>query len=81
MSYLLVVSGAIRATVGLLEQKGVVVVDFVRVVFLHIPHGRELFRHLKVYAGESHPHDAQTPEPLVFGGLTITAYAKDRKRR
>eukprot|EP00324_Dicrateria_rotunda_P010618 CAMPEP_0206177388 /NCGR_PEP_ID=MMETSP1474-20131121/61140_1 /ASSEMBLY_ACC=CAM_ASM_001110 /TAXON_ID=97495 /ORGANISM="Imantonia sp., Strain RCC918" /LENGTH=215 /DNA_ID=CAMNT_0053589173 /DNA_START=48 /DNA_END=695 /DNA_ORIENTATION=- len=33
-------------------------------------HGRELFRHLKVYAGESHPHDAQTPEPLVFGGLT-----------
>merc|ERR1719498_1658673 len=29
-------------------------------------HGRELFRHLKVYKGPSHPHEAQTPEPLEF---------------
>lgn len=32
-------------------------------------HGRELFRHLKVYKGDGHPHEAQQPEPLVFGGL------------
>ena len=25
-------------------------------------HGRQLFRHLKVYTGAKHPHDAQTPE-------------------
>jgi len=31
-------------------------------------HGRELFRHLKVYKGGEHPHDAQTPEPLTFSG-------------
>merc|ERR1719440_2559149 len=29
-------------------------------------HGRELFRHLKVYKGPSHPHEAQTPEALSF---------------
>jgi len=29
-------------------------------------HGRELFRHLKVYKGPEHPHEAQTPEPLTF---------------
>lgn len=35
-------------------------------------HGRNLFRHLKVYKGTSHPHEAQTPQPLAFGGLTST---------
>ena len=35
-------------------------------------HGRNLFRHLKVYKGASHPHEAQTPQPLAFGGLTST---------
>ena len=34
-------------------------------------HGRELFRHLKVYKGGEHPHEAQTPEPLTFTGLTV----------
>lgn len=32
-----------------------------------LPHnvlGRECFRHLKVYAGAAHPHDAQKPEPM-----------------
>ena len=33
-------------------------------------YGRELFRHLKVYKGAAHPHEAQTPEPLTFTGLT-----------
>merc|ERR1719199_365609 len=33
-------------------------------------HGRNLFRNLKVYAGPEHPHEAQSPEPLAFGGLT-----------
>jgi len=33
-------------------------------------HGRNLFRHLKVYAGSAHPHDAQQPQPLKFGGRT-----------
>lgn len=35
-------------------------------------HGRELFRHLKVYKGKEHPHDSQTPEPIAFAGLTST---------
>jgi large subunit ribosomal protein L13 len=26
--------------------------------------GRKLFRNVKVYAGEKHPHAAQQPEPL-----------------
>jgi len=39
-------------------------------------HGRELFRHLKVYKGMSHPHDAQQPEPLTFGGLTSAPDSK-----
>lgn len=26
--------------------------------------GRKLFKKLKVYAGDQHPHDAQTPEPM-----------------
>merc|ERR1719191_1802220 len=33
-------------------------------------HGRELFRHLKVYKGGEHPHESQQPEGLTFGGLT-----------
>ena len=28
------------------------------------PLGREMFRKLKVYAGETHPHSAQQPEPI-----------------
>ncbi len=28
--------------------------------------GRKMINHLKVYAGESHPHAAQKPEPLSF---------------
>ncbi len=36
-------------------------------------HGRNLFRHLKVYKGPSHPHEAQQPEPLTFGGRTAMA--------
>ena len=35
-------------------------------------HGRKLFTHLKVYKGPSHPHEAQQPQPLTFGGLTNT---------
>jgi hypothetical protein len=38
----------------------------------HNSHGRELFRHLKVYKGPKHPHDAQAPQLLEFGGLTST---------
>lgn len=33
-------------------------------------HGRNLFRHLHVYKGGAHPHAAQTPEPLTFGGAS-----------
>jgi len=45
-------------------------------------HGRNLFRHLHVYKGSEHPHAAQTPEPLTFGGaskrslLTVTPDSK-----
>lgn len=35
-------------------------------------HGRNLFRNLKVYKGPEHPHEAQQPQPLTFGGLTTT---------
>ena len=35
-------------------------------------HGRNLFRHLKVYKGAEHPHEAQQPQPMTFGGLTST---------
>lgn len=38
----------------------------------HTSAGRELFRHLKVYQGAKHPHDAQAPEELTFIGLTST---------
>lgn len=40
-------------------------------------YGRELFRHLKVYKGGSHPHDAQKPEPLVLSGRTILPDSKN----
>lgn len=30
------------------------------------PLGRKMFKKLKVYAGEEHPHQAQNPEPLNF---------------
>ena len=33
-------------------------------------YGRELFRNLKVYKGPEHPHEAQNPEKITFGGLT-----------
>jgi large subunit ribosomal protein L13 len=35
-------------------------------------HGRELFRHVKVYAGPDHPHAANKPKELTFGGLVST---------
>jgi large subunit ribosomal protein L13 len=28
--------------------------------------GRAMFKKLKVYVGEAHPHEAQQPEPLAF---------------
>lgn len=28
--------------------------------------GRQMFRKLKVYKGNAHPHEAQTPKPLAF---------------
>ncbi|MFZ3072019.1 MAG: 50S ribosomal protein L13 [Thermodesulfobacteriota bacterium] len=31
------------------------------------PLGRDMFKKLKVYAGEKHPHAAQNPEPLNVG--------------
>merc|ERR1719199_1159521 len=39
-------------------------------------HGRELFRHLKVYKGGEHPHEAQQPVPVAFTGLTVTPDSK-----
>lgn len=27
---------------------------------------------MQVYKGPDHPHDAQSPEPLTFGGLTVS---------
>lgn len=32
------------------------------------PLGRAQLRNLKIYAGAEHPHSAQTPEPMNFGG-------------
>merc|ERR1719487_381909 len=39
-------------------------------------HGRELFRHLKVYKGGDHPHEAQEPTPVAFTGLTVAPDSK-----
>ncbi len=36
----------------------------VRGMLPHNSRGRELFRHLKVYAGPDHPHAAQQPVPF-----------------
>ena len=30
--------------------------------------GKQMYRKLKVYAGDKHPHAAQQPQPLEFGG-------------
>ena len=32
------------------------------------PLGRQMLTKLKVYAGPTHPHAAQSPEPLVLAG-------------
>lgn len=32
------------------------------------PLGRKMFRKLKVYAGDRHPHEAQSPQPMSVGG-------------
>ncbi len=32
------------------------------------PLGRQMYRKLKVYAGEKHPHAAQQPQPLEIPG-------------
>jgi len=29
------------------------------------PLGRQMIKKLKVYAGPEHPHEAQSPEPLI----------------
>ena len=33
------------------------------------PQQRRLMRHLKIYRGPAHPHDAQQPEPLDVKAL------------
>ena len=35
--------------------------------------GRALFRKLKVYAGDKHPHEAQMPQPLAIKTNPITS--------
>ena len=35
--------------------------------------GRELFRHLKVYKGSAHPHEAQSPVEFKFEGKLARA--------
>jgi large subunit ribosomal protein L13 len=30
------------------------------------PLGRNFFRHVKIYAGDKHPHEAQKPEQLII---------------
>lgn len=41
-----------------------VVESAVRGMLPHNRFGRKLFKNLKVYAGQSHPHEAQQPKPL-----------------
>jgi large subunit ribosomal protein L13 len=33
------------------------------------PLGRKMFKKLKVYAGERHPHQAQSPQPMSMPGV------------
>ena len=35
------------------------------------PLGRQMARKLKVYAGSTHPHEAQSPQPLEIDGATF----------
>lgn len=42
-----------------------VVESAVRGMLPHNRFGRKLFKNLKVYAGQNHPHEAQQPKPLV----------------
>ena len=41
-----------------------VVESAVRGMLPHNRFGRKLFKNLKVYAGQNHPHEAQQPKPL-----------------
>ncbi len=59
--------GGIKATPysELMEKKPEFVVEkAVRGMLPKNKLGRRMFKKLKVYAGEEHPHEAQTPEPL-----------------
>lgn len=42
-----------------------VVESAVRGMLPHNRFGRKLFKNLKVYAGQNHPHEAQQPKPLA----------------
>jgi large subunit ribosomal protein L13 len=41
------------------------------------PLGRQQLKNLRVYSGPSHPHEAQTPEPLDVGAMNT----KNRRSR
>ncbi len=43
-----------------------VIKNAVRGMLPHNPLGRSMLRHLKIYAGPNHPHQAQLPKPLEF---------------
>lgn len=54
-----------RSVRDLLESKPEVVMEHaVKGMLPHNKLGRKIFRKLKVYRGEGHPHAAQKPEPL-----------------
>jgi len=54
-----------RSVRDLLETKPEVVMEHaVKGMLPHNKLGRKIFRKLKVYRGEGHPHAAQKPEPL-----------------
>ena len=60
-------AGGIRSVLAqeLREKKPEVIVqEAVRGMLPKGPLGRQMFRKLKVYAGPTHPHAAQKPEPL-----------------
>lgn len=62
--------GGLRSeTLGaaLARQPAEVVRRSIRGMLPHTRLGRQMLRKLKVYAGPTHPHDAQKPQPLLVG--------------
>ena len=51
------------------EKPEKVIQNAVKGMLPHNKLGRKLLKHLKVYSGSTHPHEAQNPEVLDVAGM------------